>query len=160
MTALTDFLNKQAEKQRAQGAQLEKKRTDWVQSVERLLGQLKTSVQQADTHRIVQIEPARLPRQEEDIGNYTVPGLVLTVGSRRVMVQPVARNVVGYLGEGFGPDVRAQGRVDITDGERKFMLYRIVDGQGEKWVMVDDEDFKGRRLDQTAFEAALLSLLE
>ena len=67
---------------------------------------------------------------------------------------------MGRIGDGGNTGPRAQGRVDITDGAGyRYVLYRALDEGGERWVVIDPEDYRARPLDRATFESALLRLL-
>ena len=76
-----------------------------------------------------------------------------------VDVVPVARNVVGGIGGRGGNGFRSEGRVDMTNGADKYMLYRTVTPSEKKWVIVGEEDASPRDLNKETFEAALQDLL-
>ena len=57
-----------------------------------------------------------------------------------------------------GAGIPADGRVDITDGIRKYMLYRTLKDGQETWYAVD-ERFQAAPLDRSRFEAILQDLL-
>ena len=156
MKTLTDFLKEQAEQQQSQAGQREAKRVEWVQSVERLIRQLQEWLHEADTPGVLRVTVQPHTVREQSIGGYEAPSLTIGLGSREVRVLPVARDVVGSIGD---PGFRAQGLVDLTDSAFKYLLYRRLDDRGERWVIVDDRDYSVQPLDRTTFEGALLSLL-
>jgi hypothetical protein len=159
MNTLAEFLTEQAQQMQAHAPEWKKKRDEWVQAVNRLTDQLEVWVRRADAPGILDVERVKVTRREEGVGVYEVPVLAVNLGPRRVEVIPVARNTVGSVQErADGPGQRTQGRVDITNGIRKYLLYRLAGDAGE-WVLLDELDHRPRPLDETAFGAALVSLL-
>lgn len=157
MTPLTEFLREQATKQRSQAGQREARRVEWVQSVERLIEQLKEWVHQADPEGVLRVTCQPHSANEAGLGRYEAPGLTMELEGRKVQVLPVARNVVGSIGD---PSFRAQGLVEITDGAFRYLLYRAVDDRGERWIIVNDQDYSVKPLERMTLEAALVSLFE
>src|SRR5262249_5213009 len=133
---------------------------DWERAVEQLLDQICEWTQAADPENILKIEKEHLGRSEEDLGYYRTFRLKITLDAREILVVPVARQVVGRFGLPGEQHRQGLGRVDMTDGMRKYMLYRVMSETDEKWYMVDDDKFRTRELDQTAFEEAMLDLLK
>jgi hypothetical protein len=79
------------------------------------------------------------------------------VGDLSVQVVPVARYVVGsskFLGDGS----QVTGRVDITDGLRKYILRRIEKDGLECWEVLD-ERHGSTPFDREHLEAILQDLL-
>jgi hypothetical protein len=159
MTTLAEFLKQQAEKERADNPQREKKRREWIRAVERLIQQIEEWLSQADTEKVLLIERTEIHRNEESVGAYAVPGLDIQLGTQKCWVRPVAQGVMApyELAKFAG---RAEGRVDITDGARKYTLYRLVDDGSEQWVIVDDRDYRTKPFDRIAFDDAILDLFQ
>ena len=53
---------------------------------------------------------------------------------------------------------KAEGRIDVTDGSRRYTLYRTLQGGEERWYVVD-EDSNTAELDQDQLMAVLEDLL-
>ena len=50
----------------------------------------------------------------------------------------MGRNVIGSFGLRGGPAHRGAGRVDITNGVRKYALYRTIQDGRDVWYVVDE----------------------
>jgi hypothetical protein len=159
--SLKEFLARQAETLPTQASAAAKKRDEWAAAVDRLTVQMRDWLQQADAAHVLSIEDLPFSIREEGIGAYEVHGLAIRLGPREVRVEPVARFVAGPLsmtGRAFIP--RAFGRVDLTDGLRKFILFRVEKEPTDRWNIVTPDGYEIRPFDQSSFEAALQSLLE
>ena len=55
---------------------------------------------------------------------------------------------------------RAYGRVDLTDGLQKYMIFRVENDPEDRWSIVEQDGFRMRAFDQVAFEEAFKALLE
>src|SRR5207248_1497527 len=119
--------------------------------------QLADWLRQADPENLLMIEETSHRMSERKIGVYTAPGLriLFGAGATEIRVEPIARYAMGpVLGDAFPASTR-EGRVDITNDEHKYMLYRIKDASNHRWLIVDDKDYRIRELDRTTFEAAI-----
>ncbi|HEX8202469.1 MAG TPA: hypothetical protein VF590_18475 [Isosphaeraceae bacterium] len=118
-------------------------------------------LRQADQEGILKIFQKQYTLNEEGIGFYEVNGLTIRLGAREVRVVPVARQVIGpYTTADGGRRIRAQGLIDLENGEQRFRIYRFTEPD-EHWVIVDeDRDDALRDFDQEAFEIAIQRMLE
>jgi len=159
LSNLKEFLKKQAEEQ---GAADDRKHLleEWIKVLERLQTDLSDWLSQADPQGILTVERTTHRIRERRIGSYLAPGLRISLGTREVRVEPIARDSIGSRA-GDVPDASLRaGRVDMTNGEKKYILYHHQDGQGPHWEIVDAESFLARDMDRSAFEDAIQSLLE
>jgi hypothetical protein len=159
-TTLSEFLKDQAAIERAQVPERQRRRDEWVQAVERLLVQIEDWLRQADTEKVLQVERTEVERREQALGFYKAPGLVIRLRNRQITVLPHARNVLDYIEGGEIPGRRAQGRVDLSDGGERYILFRRLAERGESWWLLDEDAYRTRLLDREAFEWALLNLLQ
>ena len=120
---------------------------------------MKDCLEAADTEKVLQVEIVTHRLREEGIGSYYIWGLTVDLYARRVEVVPVAFRVIAAFEDGRAPARRASGRVDLKNGGRKYVLYRFVTPDGDRWMMVDDRDFQIQPMDSSTFEAAMLRLL-
>jgi len=159
---LKSFIAEQAEKLRAEGSRAAQKRDEWVAAVDRLNRQIREWLTQADPdHKFLEVRERPYPLREEGIGAYEVHGLSICLGPREVRVEPIARNVAGpFSATGVIHVNRAYGRVDLTDGLRKFMIFRIEKDPEDRWNIIEQDGFRMQTFDQSAFEEAFKSLLE
>jgi hypothetical protein len=86
--------------------------------------------------RCSRISSQTIERAERALGTYELPGLKIHVSDAAVEVVPLSRNVVGSIGPRGEPGLRAAGRVDITDGTRKYALHRSIPEGQDVWYVV------------------------
>jgi hypothetical protein len=156
MMTFREFLEKKAQGQRQ--SERRERRDEWVAAVGRLIAQLRAWLTESDPDRLLDVVPLEVEKAEPDLGTYTVPSLKIGVGDVAVRVEPVGRNAVGVVRPRGDPSVRAEGRVDVTDGVRKYILYRTLKDGKESWYALD-ERFEATPLDRGRLEAILQDLL-
>lgn len=159
---LKEFLEQQANWLGAGAEARKAKRDDWLGAVGRLLSQIEGWLLEADTGRILQIWRTGVERSEEEIGYYQADELIVRLVAREVRITPFAFSLVGPFGveTWLGQDTRAQGRVDMSNGEEKYFLYRYARAEGDLWGIVHEDERVIRKLDRESFEAAIQRLLE
>ncbi len=151
-----EFLEKQA--QQSRHTERRERREEWIAAVDRLVKQLRAWLAESDPAGVLDVVPIEIERAEPDLGIYRIPGLKISLGESAVQVVPVGRNVVGTVGTQGDVARRAEGRVDITDGIRRYICYRtLIDGQ-ETWYALD-ERFQAAPLDKARVEGILQDLL-
>ncbi len=162
MGSLKDFIAEQAAKLRTEAPQAAQKRDEWVAAVDRLNQQIREWLTQADPdHKVLEVSERPYHLREEGIGAYEVRGLSISLGPREIRVEPVARNVAGPVSAtGVIHVIRAYGRVDLTDGLKKFMIFRVETDPEDRWSIIEQDGYRMRSFDQSAFEEAFKSLLE
>jgi hypothetical protein len=159
--SLKEFLASQAERLKAQKPEVERRREEWVAAVERLNDQIKGWLKQADSDGILNFEDRTISIREEGIGTYDVSGLSIGIGPWEVRVEPIARYVAGPTSAtGVVHVSRASGRVDLTDGLRRYMIFRGEKEPEDRWNLIEQDGFRLQPFDQKTFEAAFQSLLE
>jgi hypothetical protein len=151
-----EFLEKQAEQSHSK--ERRERREEWINSVGRLIGQLRAWLAESDPAGILDVVPIEIEKTEPGLGIYTIPGLKISLGAASVQVAPVGRNAVGSVSLQGDVGIRAEGRVDITDGIRRFTLYRTLKDGQEKWHALD-ERFRAEPLDKSRLERILQDLL-
>ena len=132
---------------------------DWTDSVSDLFAQMIRWLAEDDTGKLFLVETGKLKKDEQGIGFYEVAVIRLSLSSRFVDLIPIGRNIVGGIGKHGDLGFRSEGRVDMTNGVDKFMLYRAITQNGKEWMIVDDEDYEVRSLTKATFEEALQELL-
>ena len=155
MTSFQEFLHKKAEEQ-GQTSRRER-RDEWVLAVNRLYDQILGWLREADPDGLLELIPLSFNKAEKGLGPYKVQGLQIGMGDLSVQVLPVARNVVGsprIMGDG----AQLAGRVDITDGIKKYVLRRVLKDGAESWEVLDDH-FDAAPLDRARLESILQDLL-
>ena len=133
-------------------------RDEWVDASNRLIGQFRLWLQNADTLGVLEVWEQDVEHLEERAGAYRVPDLYIRLGGTDVKVRPVSSSAVGTIREGDGVGNRLRGRVDITDGGRRYILYRTVQEGEERWYALD-EKYHSTLLDEARFEAIMQELL-
>jgi hypothetical protein len=161
MSNLKEFLKKRAEVERSGAGKRRELLRDWVAALETLRDHLSSWLREADEDNILTLEKTTRRIRERQFGTYEVPGLRILLGTQEILVEPVGRFTIAS----YAKDSSARaGRVDITNGENKYILNRLKPGQdsaqGDRWEIVDDETYQARPLDRSTFEAAIQSLLE
>ena len=131
----------------------------WTGEVSSLFNQVERWLDQDDPQQVLRRRASRIARHEQDLGRYEAPALSVSLRNRTVDLIPIARNVVGAVGARGNLGIRIEGRVDMTNGADKYMLYRAVYPAGPKWVIVDDDTYTVRDLDKETFEEVLQALL-
>jgi len=162
MGSLKDFIAERAEKLRTEEPRAVQKRDEWVAAVDRPNQHVKEWLAQADPdHKVLEVRERPYQLREEGIGTYEARGLSISVGRREVRVEPIARNIAGPLSAtGVIHVNRAYGRVDLSDGLKKFMIFRVEKDPEVRWNIIEQDGFHMQTLDQATFEEAFKSLLE
>jgi hypothetical protein len=152
----SEFLHKKA---REEGQiQRREQRDEWITAVDRLMKQICAWLAEADPDKVLDIIRLEFEKVEPGLGVYRVPGLKIGAGDASAQVVPVGRNAVGLVGRRGDVGERAEGRVDISDGVRKYILYRTLKDGQENWYALD-ERFEASPFDRGRLEAILVDLL-
>jgi hypothetical protein len=151
-----EFLEKRA--QHPHQRERRERREEWITAVHRLVEQLRAWLAESDPGAVLDVVPIEIEKAEPGLGVYRIPGLKVRLGEAAVEVVPVGRNVVGGVGPQGAVGVQAEGRVDVTDGIRRYILYRTLQDGQEKWYALD-ERFQAAPLDRVRLEGILQDLL-
>jgi hypothetical protein len=151
-----EFLEKQAQQRHPR--ERRERREEWIAAVARLINQVRGWLDESDPDKVLAVVPMEIEAIESGLGTYTVQSLKISLDDAAVQVVPVGRNVVGIVGPQGDAEVRAEGRVDITDGIRRYILYRTLKDGQEKWYALD-ERFQAAPLDRGRLEGILQDLL-
>jgi hypothetical protein len=155
MTSFQEFLHKKAEEQRVLSRR--DLRDEWIEAVNRLILQIDQWLAEADPEGVLDRIDMPYEKAEKGLGRYTVHGLQIGLGDLAVQVIPVARNVVGSPRlQGDGASLA--GRVDLSNGIKKYILRRVLKGDEESWE-VADEHFGAEPLSRAELESILQDLL-
>ena len=158
---LREFLESQEEQLKAGQPQAIKRRDEWIAAVDRLEGRIRDWLASSDPRGLLEVRAESCELREQGIGLYRVGRLVMAMGPRIVRLDPVARNVVGPLSStGVVHVIRAYGRMDLTDGLRRYYLYRTEVEPEDRWSLIKEDGYDLQPLNQASFEAALQDLLE
>lgn len=160
MSNLQEFLKKQAEQERGDSDRRQAVLQDWLRALHELIGQMKGWLLEADTEHVLKITDEPVSIRERPFGTYTAPGLEVALGTRVISIRPVARYSIGsFVGDALGTTIR-HGRVDMSNVESRFLLYRRIEDGQDRWIMVDDSTYRPQTLDRSSFEAAVQGMLE
>lgn len=161
MQTLKEFLSARAAVERGRADEKKALQTEWIWAVRRLVQQVKDWLSDADQEKLLQVKEDHQEVRESELGVYSVPRLIIQLEAREVRLTPVARMVVGpNLSNGMIRVTRAFGRVDLTSGDRRYLLFRSQKEPDDAWAIVEDEGFTVKRLDRESFEEAMQSLLQ
>jgi hypothetical protein len=168
-TSFQELLRKQAEisgwKERSRS------RAEWLGALRNLLDSIRNWLHEADPEGVLENVQYEVQRVEQRLGVYDAPALTVRLGTRSVDFLPVGRYSIGSLLElktvlaTQGNQERwgdlAGGRVDITNGERRHLLLRSIEGGQDRWYVMMTN--KGAPIpsafDRASLEATLLDLL-
>ncbi len=136
-----------------------RRRGEWLGAIHRLLDQIRDWLRESDPEGVLDIEPYEVSRTEQDLGTYDAPALKIRLGAGEVDVRPIGREVPFMAIRGASGDATEfSGRVDITDGYRKYNLYREMN-QGKDLWQISDERNRFTYLNAESFERILQDLL-
>ncbi len=151
-----EFLKQKADQEGSQ--ERREQREEWLAAVSRLLNQVRDYLRDSDPEGILELVPIEIQKVEPNLGVYNIAGLKIRLGEATVEVLPIGRHVVGTVQPQGQSERRAEGRVDITDGVRKSILYRTCQENQERWYALD-EQFRAAPFDQKRLEVILQDLL-
>jgi hypothetical protein len=125
-----------------------RRRNEWLGALHRLADQLQDWLRQSDPEGLLDIEPYEVARSEHKLGNYNAPALKIRFGPRGVDIVPMSRDVISTVFDvATGPSTSLMaeatpfaGRVDVTDGFRKFNLFRQIRDDEDHWWVRDEHD--------------------
>ncbi len=150
-----------AEQAKRQGSVEQRRRLieDWQDAVTELFATILQWLREEDTEQVLTVETGKRSKEEEGLGAYEVAALRINLAAKFVELIPEGRNVVGGIGRSGDLGFRAEGRVDLRNRTRKYMLFRVASTAGRKWVIVDDDHYAIQDLTKDTFVAALQDLL-
>lgn len=131
---------------------------EWVGAANRLIQKCLAWLAEADPEGFLLLRQSTQPKAEAGLGRYEVPFLIIDHADTRVHVTPFARNTARTLALGPGKEVPAEGRVDVTNGSEKWILYRTRAEGKERWYAVADRGDLVE-LNQDVFMAIMEDLL-
>ena len=178
-TAFKEFLQQQAKKYQAEVDAGKATVDEWRTAIDGLFNQIRQWIKDSNSDGIIEIAEGQEEIREPGLGRYSVPRLDLKAFGRWIGIIPKARKTVGTATppQKSVPE-RAEGRVDITNELRRYVLYRFRDNGSDSWL-IQGLDVVGhdaaekpwlvaqyfprsepRPLNQEAFERALMSYLQ
>ncbi len=137
------------------------RRYEWIEAVERLKGRIKGWLAEIDPKTLLLIgETPQVHLNEVGLGQYQITGLTIWFGLREVRLEPVARNVAGSVAStGTIVIPRAFGRVDLTNGLSKYLIFRDATEPEDRWTIIEPDRREVGPFDRQSFEDALRDLL-
>jgi hypothetical protein len=155
------FLEDQAASVENEKSKAASRRDEWLGAVNRLNDDVRSWLAKDDPKGYLAIEDEAHELREVGIGTYQIPGLLIGLGPREVRLKPIARYVAGSVASaGVIHIPRAFGRVDLTNGLSKYMIFRVETDPGDRWKIIKQDGYEVRPLDPRSFEDALRDLLE
>ena len=95
------------------------------------------------------------------MGVYLVPSLQIRLEAQEVRVDPIARNALGPVWlEGAIHTGKSFGRVDLTNGAEKYLIFRVAVDPEDRWAIVDKDAYVPRELNRQSFDLAMQNLLQ
>lgn len=159
--SLKEFLTSEAERLQSERSEAMKKRDEWVEAVGWLFHQIEVWLGEADSERLLTYKRGHISLRETGIGAYDAPILLVELGTREVRIQPVARFVAGPLAAtGAIHILRAYGRVDMTNGLEKYMIFRTQKEPDGPWIIIEEDGYRSQAFTKDSFESTFQSLLE
>jgi hypothetical protein len=161
MSQLAEYL-KTTGKEISAKAQANKPLLDeWRRDVEHFLQVVQSAVEAADSERVLFIRKSRAYLREVRFGEYELPSLEIVLGDTEVKVEPRARFNVGRVTDPeTGDEFRVEGRIDITDGIRRYLAYRVPMENGQGWWIIDEDRKHARRWKDEVIQDVILDLLK
>ena len=173
-TAFREFLHHLGEKHQAEVNAGKATVDEWRTAIERLFVKIREWLKESDPEGLIEIKESQEEIKEPGLGLYRVPRLNLRAFGKWIGIIPKARRTVGTAQpRRKSVPERAEGRVDITDELRRYVLFRFRDDGRDVWLIEGLEPAEKawpgqvlyiprsepRPLDQEAFETALMSYL-
>jgi hypothetical protein len=164
-TSFQEFLRQKAE--RSDWKDRSRSRGEWLGALNGLFDQLRDWLRESDPDGLVEVVPYEVERVEERLGIYDAPALKVRLGTDAADILPVGRYATQHVmvqtlqaipeNKWRWGDLSG-GRVDITDGERKYQLLRSVEGGQNRWFVWDGKP-PLNPLDRGQLETILQDLL-
>jgi hypothetical protein len=133
-------------------------RSEWIAALDQFYEQILSWIRESDPKGLLIIERMQIARSEPRLGTYVAPALKISLGDAAVRMVPMGRDVRGSYRNEAGTECRYEGRVDITDDLRKYVLYRIADEGSQAWIVIGNSG-PPKRFDRAELEKILWDLL-
>src|SRR5208283_1746421 len=139
MSTLQEFLKERADQLHASLSEKTKIQKEWSDAIHRLVIQIVDWLKDADSERILDVQLETKQLRELGVGVYFVPSLQVRLEAQEVRVDPIARNAVGPVwSDGAIHTGKSFGRVDLTNGVDRYLMYRVAVDPEDRWVIVDE----------------------
>jgi hypothetical protein len=146
-----------------------RRRVEWLNALERLLDQIQEFLREADPEGLLETVPYEVQRVESRLGVYDAPALKVRIGTDSVDVVPEGRHATGPLllqhllllpGNAQRWGDLSGGRVDITNGERRYLLLRSIVGDQDHWYATMSNKIDLTPFNSICLQAVLRDLLK
>lgn len=145
-TSLSDFLRQQKAHQQKTSINVDAVRAEWIDAVQSLFEVVRTWLRPEQADGLLELGLREVLVAEERLGSYQMHALDIKAAGKVVMLEPVARIIIGGLG-----------RVDMICGPKRKLLVRDA---RKKWSISSREPRdKGQPLDEHTFSEALKLML-
>ena len=142
----------------ARSSEKAQRRDEWLRAYHALKSQIFEWLHEDGGGRI-RIESEWVRKNENALGAYDIEGFRVEIGDFSVHFVPVSRNVIARVNPPEGGEFRGAGCVDVTDGTRKYRLYRTIQDQGDVWYVVDEDRRPATQLSKKRLEEILMDLM-
>jgi hypothetical protein len=157
MKSFAEFLKEKEEEVRSAEAARAGEINRWITAVHELMMQVQSWLEDSDQSKLLKFRSKAIEINETESGSYGIGRLEIWLGGRVVALVPIARYV-------RGPVITPQegswtGRVDLTDGENKYEIFRFTRSDGnESWYMRTD-NYHVRPFNRDLLEQSVMTLL-
>ncbi len=161
MSQLAEYLKTTGKEISAKAQENKQSLDEWRRDVDQFLQVVRSAVEAADSERVLFIRKSRVYLREVRFGEYELPSLEIVLGDTEVKVEPQGRFNVGRLRTPDGSAFQIEGRVDITDGTRRYLAYRtplLENGHG--WWVCDEDRKDPRFWKDEVIQDVILDLLK
>ncbi len=134
------------------------RRREWLQAYQALKDQILDWLREDGGDRIL-IESEWVRQNERALGAYNIEGFRVEIGDSSVHFVPVSRSVIARINPPGGGEYRGAGRVDVTDGARKYHLYRTIQDEVDVWYVVDEDRHAVTPLTKKRLQEILMDLM-
>ena len=135
------------------------RRAEWLRAYGQLKDQITRWLREDGLEQQIQIHPERVQRRELGLGTYDLEGLQIEIGDESVKVEPISRNVIGYVNPPGGGEIRASGRVDLKSSAQKYVLYRTIQDGKDVWYAVDEGRYAVTPFTKERLQEILMDLM-
>jgi hypothetical protein len=165
-TKFQEFLRKKTEG--SAWKERKERRGEWLGALNRLFAEIRAFLREADPEGLIETVDYEVERVEERLGVYNAPALRVRLNTASADFIPMGlnlrkplslENLLGVPGNRSRWGDLAGGRVDITDGERKHILFRSIQDGQDHWYVMTAERTGLIPFDRQSLEEILQDLL-
>jgi hypothetical protein len=144
------------------------RRAEWLGALNRLFTQIRGLLREADPEGLIEIVDYEVERVEERLGVYDAPALKVCLNTASADVIPMGLNMrkplslehlLGIPSNASRWGDLAGGRVDVTDGEHRHILFRSIQNGQDQWYVMKAEKTGLTPFDRQTLEEILQDLL-